>query len=158
NGRAYVVRLNPYRTDGRRDTDGVVMTFVDVTAIKQTEAALRDSEKRLENELDSLRRLHQMTLAAATAPSLSEALEQILTTAVALQGAQFGTVQLFDEATGELRIAAQHGFSTSIGEAVASIERHEESACGRALRRGATVRVSDIEQDAAYVSLRTGNK
>src|SRR5262249_25890212 len=71
---------------------------------------------------------------------------------------QFGTVQLFDEATGELRIAAQHGFSTSIGEAVASIERHEESACGRALRRGATVRVSDIEQDAAYVSLRTGNK
>src|SRR5262249_40573955 len=91
NGRGYGVRLNPYRTDGGRDTNGVVITFIDMTAIKQTEAALRESEKRLETELDSLRRLHQMTLAAATAPSLSEALEQIVATAVALQGAQFGT-------------------------------------------------------------------
>jgi chemotaxis methyl-accepting protein methylase/PAS domain-containing protein len=40
NGRWYRVRIMPYRTQENR-IDGVVMTFIDITEIKQLEAALR---------------------------------------------------------------------------------------------------------------------
>ena len=45
-GRGFAVRLRPYRTADDR-IDGVVVTFVDVTARQSTERALRDSEARL---------------------------------------------------------------------------------------------------------------
>jgi two-component system, chemotaxis family, CheB/CheR fusion protein len=44
-GRGFIVRFRPYRT--AEDTiDGVVVTFVDVTELKRTEAVLRESEAR----------------------------------------------------------------------------------------------------------------
>ena len=44
-GRWYVRRVLPYRTTDNR-IDGIVVTFVDITARAQAEAALRDSEER----------------------------------------------------------------------------------------------------------------
>ena len=59
----YLIRVMPYRTVDDR-IEGVVITFVDVTALKRTEAALRESEARLERrveertaERDELRRV-----------------------------------------------------------------------------------------------------
>ena len=45
-GNWYSMRIAPYRTL-ENVIDGVVITFVDITRIKQTEDALRESEKRL---------------------------------------------------------------------------------------------------------------
>ncbi len=45
-GRWYDVRLRPYRTIDNK-IDGVVITFVDITARRQTEEALRESERQL---------------------------------------------------------------------------------------------------------------
>lgn len=48
-GRWYDVRLRPYRTVDDK-IDGVVLTFVDMTDRRQTEEALRTSERRLRQE------------------------------------------------------------------------------------------------------------
>ena len=107
-GRIFAVRFRPYTTDGRQTSDGVVITFVDVTAIKQSEASLRESEDQLAEELRVMRRLHQLTLSAATAPTLREALLHIVTAFVELEAARLGTVELIDPATKNREIVA-HG-------------------------------------------------
>jgi two-component system, chemotaxis family, CheB/CheR fusion protein len=44
-GRAFIARMRPYRTADDR-IDGVVLTLLDVSRLKQAEAVLRDSEER----------------------------------------------------------------------------------------------------------------
>jgi two-component system CheB/CheR fusion protein len=46
-GRVFMVRMSPYRKGGDGEIGGVVVTFIDVTAIKRTETALRESERKL---------------------------------------------------------------------------------------------------------------
>ena len=52
-GRYYLMRLLPYRTKEDR-IDGVVLTFFDITTQKQTEEALRESERRLRTLTDAV--------------------------------------------------------------------------------------------------------
>jgi two-component system CheB/CheR fusion protein len=52
-GRWYLVQVRPYRTMDDR-IDGVAITFVDITAIKQTEEALRNSEARFRSALAAM--------------------------------------------------------------------------------------------------------
>lgn len=54
NGRFYLVRLRPYRSIEDR-IDGVVITFVDVTEMKQAEAELRASNEFQRNIVQSVR-------------------------------------------------------------------------------------------------------
>jgi two-component system CheB/CheR fusion protein len=54
NGRHYLRRANPYRTTDNR-IDGVVLTFVDVTARKLAEDAVRAGEERLRHALSAAR-------------------------------------------------------------------------------------------------------
>jgi two-component system CheB/CheR fusion protein len=52
-GRWYLVQVRPYRTMDDR-IDGVAITFVDITAIKQTEEALRNSEAHFRSALGAM--------------------------------------------------------------------------------------------------------
>ena len=109
-GRTFVMRLSAYRTANQRDIEGVVVTFIDVTDIKAVEANLRESERKLELELELMRRLHRMTLDVAGAPSFKDALDYVLNAAIELHDADLGNVQLVDRSSGTLRIVAQRGF------------------------------------------------
>ena len=153
-GRTYIVRLGPYRTTRGRDVDGVVATFIDVSAIKGAEEALRQSEARLASELNVLRRLHAMTLSVATASTMPEALDYVLTAAIDLHAADFGAVQLLDPDSHTLRIVAQKGFPPAFLERSAVVDDEGESASARALRTRHTVQVADIATDAAFAPYR----
>jgi two-component system, chemotaxis family, CheB/CheR fusion protein len=149
-GRTVVVRLLPYMIDGPRANDGVVVTFVDVTAITQAEASLRESEQRLADELGIMRQLHQLTLSAVSAPGLSDALHHIVKAAVGLQAAQFGTVELIDQNTSDMKIAAHVGFTGEVIPAITAIAAYANSAGGRARQRRSTFELPDVLDDIAY--------
>ncbi|HEX2829109.1 MAG TPA: PAS domain S-box protein [Burkholderiales bacterium] len=51
NGGAYIARLMPYRTSDDR-IDGVVLTFVDITARRRAEAAVRASEEQFRRAIE----------------------------------------------------------------------------------------------------------
>jgi two-component system CheB/CheR fusion protein len=61
-GAAYIMRIRPYR---RVDNllDGVVVTFVDVTEVRQAEAALRESEQKFRQVADEIPHLVWITQA-----------------------------------------------------------------------------------------------
>ncbi len=148
-GHTYVARLSPYRLSGGRDVDGVVITFVDVTSIKQAEAAIRESETRLASELDTM--LDRMTAAVS---STQEALDQILATAIEAQRADCGHVQLLGDA-GQLRIVAHRGCDERLLEAFGAIPIDSSTSYGRALRARQIVHVADVLTDPSSAPFRT---
>ena len=153
-GHAFIVRLSPYRTASGEDSDGVVVTFVDVTAIKKVERALRASEQQLAAELNIMRRLHVMTMAVATASTLGDALSNILTSAISLLGADCGRVQLFDRDLRHLRAAMQQGFKPEEIEYVQQIDARETSPSAIALRTRTANEVGDVLDDPSSASTR----
>jgi len=80
-GRWYVERVLPYRTEADR-VDGVVITFVDMTATHQAEETLRALNETLERRVQERTRLLELLKRAAVianeAPNLDEALAQTL--------------------------------------------------------------------------------
>jgi two-component system CheB/CheR fusion protein len=152
-GRVYIARVSPYRTADDNAVDGVVATFVDVTAIKTAEENLRKSERRLEAELTVARRLHGMTLDVASAQHLHDGLGQLVVAAVDLHGADQCYVQVYDRAFRRLEIVAQQGGSAAFVEQFASIGVDKASVFGHMLRTGTVVQSRDVlaaETDAAF--------
>ncbi len=147
-GKTFVARLSPYRLAGGRDVDGVVITLVDVTAIKTAESVLRASELREAAELETLRSLHRMTIAAAAAANTPEALDQVLASAIELHHADFGNVQLLESGSRRLQIVAQHGFRSDFPVQLRSLGAEDATSWGRALRTRATAQIPDVTVDA----------
>jgi two-component system, sensor histidine kinase len=120
-------------------------------------AAIRDVTDRkrvaaeLNAQLEDMRLLHDLSTRLIGAADLPRLLEEILDATIAVQRADFGNIQLRDPASSALKIVAQRGFSPAFLEHFATVERGDESACGRALRAGGRVIIEDIEQDPEYL-------
>jgi len=148
-GRVFIVRVRPYATAGPA-SDGAVLTFVDVSAITRAEESLRSSEQRLAEELHVTRRLHELTLSAATAPTMAAALNYVVAAAVELQAGQRAIVELIDQPTNNLEVVAQQGFTADTLPIATAIDAREHSACRRARRSGAAIELPDVLDDASY--------
>ena len=129
-------RIEHYRTvrvarDGRRldisltisplrDADGNVTgaskVARDITAQNRMEAALRESEERLADELAAMSRLHALTTRLVAATDLGPALDAVLEEAIRATRADFGNIQLLNPATKALEIVAQRGFGAEFLE------------------------------------------
>ena len=103
-GRQYVLRLLPYRTEDGH-VQGVVLTFVDVTALKTTEHELRDArddlarlnhtlEQRVAERTKWLALMHAVTGAINEAPTWDEALHLVLRCICEAERWQLGYVYL----------------------------------------------------------------
>jgi len=77
----------------------------------------------------------------------------ILDDAIALQGAEYGNVQLL--ADDELVIVAQRGLRPEFLRTFRHVKREDGCACGRALRRGRSVVIPDVEADAEFAVFRS---
>ena len=153
-GRIYIARLSLYRTPREGAVDGVVVTFVDITVLKQVEDALRESQQQLESEFAVIRQLHAMTLSVATAPELGDALQRLVAAAVALHGADQGHVQLYDPETRRLQILAHCGCAAPFLARFASMPLDDSSAFAAVLRTREIAQIPDVVQYEPDASLR----
>jgi len=81
-----------------------------------------------------------------------QAISTILDDAIALQGAEYGNVQLL--AGDELLIVAQRGLPLEFLRCFRHVKREDGSACGRALRHKTSVIIPDVEVDAEFAAFR----
>ena len=150
----YVRRILPYRTSENR-IEGVVITFVDITEIKNVEAALRRSEDNLAAELTVMSKLHDITNRLIVVPTLTAAMDEILAAAVDITGADMGNLQLLDEETNTLNLAVHRGFKSDFLHQFKALSKNGTTACAVAFREGRRVVVEDVQQDPLYASLRS---
>jgi len=104
----------------------------------------------LATELQDMWRIHEMSTRLAEATNLPRMLEEILDSAITLQDADFGNIQLYDPATDTLRIAAHRGFTREFLEHFQTVPPNDGSVCGRAMRARARVIVEDVERDEEF--------
>ncbi|HTJ70902.1 MAG TPA: GAF domain-containing protein [Actinospica sp.] len=81
---------------------------------------------------------------------LEDVLRRILDGALYLTGADLGNVQLFDPASGGLRIAAHAGFGPDFLDHFALVT-DDDSACGRAAHVRAQTVIADVERDDDFI-------
>jgi two-component system CheB/CheR fusion protein len=152
-GHFYQARFRPYRK-ATGDVGGVVIAFIDLTPIKRVEAALRQSEKRLAEELNEVRILHSIALAITTGATLQAALDEFLGAALELTGAEFGNVQLFDDDSQVLKIVASRGFGLEFLKTFETVGMSHSSSCARAMRTRKTCVIEDVSQDEGLAPYR----
>src|SRR5712672_2935874 len=85
-------------------------------------------------------------------PTFEAAVQSILDDVIALHGAEYGNVQL--PIGDELALVAHRGLSAPFLRTFRHVKQSDGCACGRALRLGAPVLVSDIEKDPEYAKFR----
>ena len=121
----------------------------------RNEKVLGQSQVQLAHEAAALRRLNEASSRLWLANSLSEGLDEMLSAAIELLGADMGNIQLLDASRGVLKIVVQHGFSQDFLDFFAEISAGEDSACGRALRLRERIIIEDVEADEGYAPYRT---
>jgi PAS domain S-box-containing protein len=122
----------------------------DITDRKRAERALKESQERLEAELDSMSRLHALSTRLVSATDLRSALDDVLGEAVYMMGADFGNIQILNPATGALEIVAQRGFSAKFLEHFHEVRLDEGSCCAQAMATGGRMTIEDVNLDPAY--------
>jgi PAS domain S-box-containing protein len=113
-----------------------------------------EREQALEGELVAVRRLHAIGRRINESGSLQGLLAEILDTTMAIQGGEFGSLQLWDAVTGNLRIVAQRGFDAEALRRFAIVRADSPCACGRAVALRERVIVEDVETEAFYAAAR----
>jgi len=96
--------------------------------------------------------LAQMTQRLFQKRTFEEAIQALLDDVIALHGAEYGNVQL--PVGDELAIVAQRGLSRAFFDAFRRVKKDDGCACGRALRLGASVVISDVETDPGFAAFR----
>jgi PAS domain S-box-containing protein len=112
------------------------------------EVAAADHDRQL--ELDALQRLHRVDEHFFRDRPSRQILDEILDAAIAIAGADFGSVQIIDPDTKDLRIVTHRGFPAwwvdYWNKAPAG-----HGACGTALRNGQRVIVEDVEKSSIFI-------
>src|SRR5215208_4489555 len=83
-------------------------------------------------------------------PDLPSLLYEILDATMALQQADYGNVQLYDEDSATLRIVAHRNQDTEFLEHFAIVDVNNPSACGQALKRGKRVLIEDVDLEPSF--------
>jgi len=115
-------------------------------------ADCRECQAEQSTEIEALKRLNDASSRLWRTNSLCAGLEETLAATIELLGGDMGNVQILDEVSGKLRIAAQDGFDAEFLEFFQGVAVEDDSACGRALRSCRRVIIEDVEQDPLFAS------
>jgi len=137
-----------------RDTDGRLVRTAgiieDITARKNAETERDALRQRLSADLGAMVRLHQISTRFFREADLKFLLEESLETAIDITGADMGKIQLFDDASGTLKLMVHRGFKEKFLGFFASIGKGQ-AACGEAAKRGERVVVEDIAESPIFI-------
>ena len=147
-GGKYLLRLFPYRTADRA-VNGVVLTLVDVTALKATEQELRVTKEQEAADLQRMSRLHGVSTRLAGTENVQPLLEEILGAAIEITGADMGNIQTLEE-PGRLTIAAHVGFKQPLLDYFARATTDTDSAGSAALANRRRVMVEDVNSSPIF--------
>lgn len=114
---------------------------------QRTQQAIQESEAQF-------RQLHEVSTRLLGKDDLPTLLQAVVDAAIAITGAQKGTVQLHDEATSTLRIVAHRGFEQPFLEHF-SVVHDGPAVCGEARKRGQRVVVEDVLESPIFVGTPT---
>lgn len=143
-GSRHLLRLLPYRrANDRRMTWGVVVTLVDVTQLKEAEAALRAAREQAAGDLGRMTCLHQVTARLAQRGGVRDLQDEIVKAAVEIAESDMGTLQTCND-KGVLAITSQVGFDSTFLDYFASVDSHTDTACGAAMAARDRVIVEDV--------------
>jgi signal transduction histidine kinase/ActR/RegA family two-component response regulator len=120
----------------------------------RAEEALRESEGQLLAEVSALARLHELSASLWRSHDLRAGMEKMLDSAIALLGADMGTVQLLDSHKRVLEIVVQRGFQQDFLDFFREVSAADDCACGRTLREGGTTIIEDVETEDSYAPYR----
>ncbi len=110
-------------------------------------SARKEAEDRLKSNLAALTRIHELSEMGLGEVGLDSMLQEAMDAAVAIMGAEHGTLQLLEGET--LRIVAHHGHQQAFLDFFASAETRA-SVCGEATKRGERVVVPDVEESPLF--------
>jgi hypothetical protein len=110
----------------------------------------RETLARIRAELASMTMLNALSNLLTAMPDLPSILYEILDATIKLQGADFGDVQLYDEATGTLKIVSHRGLGQRFLDYFATVDARETSACGLALQSGTRVIIEGVTTDQDF--------
>jgi two-component system, chemotaxis family, CheB/CheR fusion protein len=148
-GSQYLVRVLPYRTEDQR-IQGVVLTLVDVTTLKRIERDLRAAREQLAVELHRMVRLHEVSVMLSKSEEVQTIVDEVLAAAIEATGADMGNIQMLDESSAVLTIAAQHGFEAPFLEFFREVKSETDGTCGRALATHQQVIAEDIRTSPVF--------
>ena len=120
----------------------------------RADRALRQSQSQLAAEAQCLARINLAGARLWRARELTVGLEEVLSAAIELTGADKGNVQLFSPASQALFIAVQRGFDDEFLNYFRTVSAGDPSACGQAMRANRRIIVEDVETEPECESMR----
>jgi len=111
-------------------------------------ARLERQNRLLRERLKEQRALHKVGISVSSARPLSEVLEQLLSGAVGVTGAEQGSIMLIDQETGDLTIRAAIGLPAEVVRRTRM--KLTEGISGYVARTGEGVRVADVAADPRF--------
>src|SRR5215469_8905190 len=114
--------------------------------------ALNQAAITVRAELENMRRLNELsTVLMREENNFETCCDEIIKTAIAISGADKGSLQLFDETLGSLRIIAQQGFQERFLKFFENVDDHVASSCGAAMATNDQVIVDNVLTSKIFV-------
>jgi PAS domain S-box-containing protein len=104
-------------------------------------------------DLAAMTRLHDFRTRLLASTKVRPLLEEVLHAIMALQGADFGLIELYNEKSGALEIVAQCGFEQQLLQDFA-VTCHDALARGRVLQSQERMIIEDVEKDPVFAAQR----
>jgi PAS domain S-box-containing protein len=116
---------------------------------ERVEATLRETQRRLETELEDTKLLQKLSSELVSGQSLESLFQKLVNAAVAIMHSDFASMQMFypERGTrGELRLLASHGFNEEAQRCWEWVSHETASSCGEVLRSGRRVIAKNVQE------------
>ena len=113
---------------------------------KKADDQLVIARRQLAEQLADMTQLHDLSQLLWATPDLEPLLQEILRAAMAIQGADMGTLRIYDPARGTMEIAAHIGLPKRYIEDYGLVPPGDV-ACGLAMERGCPLIIDDVDAE-----------